>query len=144
MTIVVCAFVVLAALLIASDPVSSQQQLDVYNPGWNLLSQAISPLKSMFDSIVLPIVPQIHQSNSQSKTHHQSKQTTKFPRRKVKNKQRVLFTSPIHALIRIPTLLKITLRDELSGYNHAVLLNQHETCNKLCLSNVLFRCIIFL
>jgi hypothetical protein len=88
MTIEVCAFVVLAALLIASDPVTSQQQMDVYNPGLNLLSQAISPLKSLFDSIGLPIVPQIHQSNSQSQTQHQPKQTTKSPRRKIKNKQR--------------------------------------------------------
>jgi hypothetical protein len=91
MTIVVsCAFVVLATLLIASDPVTSQQQqpLDVYNPGLNVLSQAISPLKSLFDSIGLPIMPQIHQSNSQSQTQHQPKQTTKSPRRKVKNKQR--------------------------------------------------------
>ncbi len=105
MTIVVsCAFVVLAALLIASDPVTSQQQLDVYNPGLNILSQAISPLKSLFDSIGLPIVPQIHQSNSQSQTL------------KLRISNVVLFTSQIHALIRIPTILKIMFPDELAGY----------------------------
>lgn len=82
------AFLALAALSIASDSVSSQQ-LDIYNSGFKILSQAVSPIKSLLDSVGLPIVPQIYQPNNpQTSTRQQSKPATKSPKRKVKNQQR--------------------------------------------------------
>jgi hypothetical protein len=81
------AFLALAALSIASDSVSSQQ-LDIYNSGFKIISQAVSPLKSLLDSVGLPIVPQIYQPNPQTSTRQQSKPATKSPKRKIKNKQR--------------------------------------------------------
>lgn len=66
------AFLALVALSIASDSVSSQQ-LDIYNSGFKILSQAVSPIKSLLDSVGLPIVPQIYQPNNpQTSTRQQS------------------------------------------------------------------------
>lgn len=80
------AFLALASLSIASDSVSSQQ-LDIYNSGFKIISQAVSPIKSLLDSVGLPIVPQIYQP-PQTSTRQQSKPATISPKRKVKNKQR--------------------------------------------------------
>ncbi|EFX81547.1 hypothetical protein DAPPUDRAFT_242241 [Daphnia pulex] len=86
------AFLALAALSIASDSVSSQQF--IYNSGFKIISQAVSPLKSLLDSVDLPIVPQIYQPNPQTSTRQQSKPATKSPKRKVKNKQRTTVYDP--------------------------------------------------
>ncbi len=86
------AFFALAALSIASGPVSSQQ-LDIFNPGFKILSQAVSPLKSLLDSVGLPIIPQMYQPTTQTNTRQQSKPATKSPKRKVKNKQRTVYDS---------------------------------------------------
>jgi hypothetical protein len=90
------AFLALAALSIASDSVSSQQ-LDIYNSGFKIISQAVSPLKSLLDSVGLPIVPQMYQPNPQTSTRQQSKPTTKSPKRKVKNQQRPVYDSNLRA-----------------------------------------------